>query len=96
MKTAFSTEKQKIKQGVLTMDKIINDKDLECVNGGFGEGIGENDYDIGYKKGSGSEPDKPVDAGEYKVGIALDNKGNYKSQFDEENSSYFSFDIARK
>ena len=29
-------------------------------------------------------------------GIALDNKGNYKSQFDEENSSSFSFDIARK
>ena len=52
------------------MGKILNDKELEGVNGGIElEGFGkvsENDYVIDYKK-DGEEPVKPTDAGEYKI-----------------------------
>lgn len=62
------------------MSERINDKDLEGVNGGISlEGFGvflENDYDIVYKKDGSSEPDKPIDAGKYKIEIAIDKKGN--------------------
>lgn len=56
------------------MGKILNDKDLEGVNGGVElEGLSkapENDYDVVYKK-EGSEPDKPTNAGTYSVDITL-------------------------
>lgn len=67
------------------MVERINDKDLESVNGGITlEGFEESDYEVVYKKDSGSEwnPDKPIDAGTYKAKIVLDDEGNYKKQFD--------------
>ena len=62
------------------MCEKLNDKDLENVNGGIElEGFGkvpENDYDVVYKKDSdNSEPNKPIDAGKYKVDI--NPVGNY-------------------
>lgn len=81
------------------MAKILNDKDLESVNGGISlDGFGaflENDYDIVYKKDGSSEPDKPIDAGGYKIEIAIDKTGNYQEQFNEENNGSFSFNIAQ-
>ncbi len=77
------------------MAKIINDKDLEGVNGGVELKPSENDYDIVYEKDGSSEPDKPIDAGNYKIEIAIDKKGNYKEQFNEETNGSFSFNIAQ-
>lgn len=81
------------------MGKILNDKDLEGVNGGIElEGFGkpsENDYSVVYKKDGSSEPDKPIDAGKYKIEIAIDKTGNYQEQFNEENNGSFSFNIAQ-
>ena len=81
------------------MAKILNDKDLEGVNGGVElEGLSkvpENDYSVVYKKDGSSEPDKPIDAGKYKIEIAIDKTGNYQEQFNEENNGFFSFDIAQ-
>ena len=61
------------------MCEKLNDKDLENVNGGVEiEGLSkvpENDYDVVYKKDSDKEPNKPIDAGEYKVDIKP--VGNY-------------------
>ncbi len=53
------------------MGKILNDKDLEGVNGGIElEGLSkpsENDYDVVYKKDSEWEPDEPINPGTYTV-----------------------------
>ena len=81
------------------MSERINDKDLEGVNGGIElEGFGkpsENDYSVVYKKDGSSEPDKPIDAGKYKIEIAIDKTGNYQEQFNEETNGSFSFNIAQ-
>ena len=59
------------------MGKILNDKDLEGVNGGIElEGFGkvpENDYDVVYTK-EGGEPDKPTNAGTYTPNITFKDK----------------------
>ncbi len=66
------------------MAKILNDKDLEGVNGGVElEGLSkvpENDYDVVYKKDSDRDWEPaPINAGTYDPKITFDSKGNYKN-----------------